>query len=62
MDKKLDLMFQKALKRSLPGPSFEKIMETKDVIEALEYLRRRQSTIRCIELIEMIEGVLTEEK
>ena len=38
--------------------SFEKILETENVKEALSYLKKRQSTIRCITIIEMLEKVL----
>jgi len=37
---------------------FEKILETKNIKEALSYLKKRQSTIRCITIIEMLEKVL----
>lgn len=49
-------------KHSLHAVPFETILETKNISDALDYLKKRQSTIRCIELIEMIEGVLAEEK
>ena len=37
---------------------FEKILETENIKEALGYLKKRQSTIRCITIIEMLEKVL----
>ena len=37
---------------------FEKILETENIKEALSYLKKRQSTIRCITIIEMLEKVL----
>lgn len=37
--------------------SFEKIVETENVKAALRYLKQRQSTIRCITIIEMLEKV-----
>lgn len=36
---------------------FEKILETENVKAALSYLKKRQSTIRCITIIEMLEKV-----
>lgn len=38
--------------------SFEKIIETENIKEALSYLKKRQSTIRCITIIEMLERVI----
>ncbi len=38
--------------------SFEKILETENIKEALKYLKKRQSTIRCITIIEMLEKVI----
>lgn len=37
---------------------FEKIIETENVKAALSYLKKRQSTIRCITIIEMLEKKL----
>ena len=37
---------------------FEKILETENIKEALSYLKKRQSTIRCITIIEMLEKVI----
>ena len=37
---------------------FEKILETENIKEALSYLKKRQSTIRCITIIEMLEKVM----
>ena len=37
---------------------FEKILETENTKQALSYLKKRQSTIRCITIIEMLERVL----
>ncbi len=37
---------------------FEKILETENTKAALSYLKKRQSTIRCITIIEMLEKVM----
>ena len=37
---------------------FEKILETENIKAALSYLKKRQSTIRCITIIEMLEKVM----
>ena len=37
---------------------FEKILETENIKEALSYLKKRQGTIRCITIIEMLEKVM----
>lgn len=41
---------------------FEKILETENIEEALNYLKIRQSTIRCVEIIEMLQRVIRGER
>ena len=41
---------------------FEKIIETKNINEALNYLKKRQATIRCITIIEMLQRVMRGEQ
>ena len=42
--------------------TFEKILETENINEALQYLKMRQSTIKCIEIIKMLERILIRER